>query len=298
MRKLGLIICLILPLVLVIAGCSGKKKGAAKYEVYKSAAHKFSVEVPSGYTNFETETRDHETAKGTVTTTMYQSATNDMMFMIAATPVEVDESLVKDALEKGRDAVAKTGEELKKGETTLAGKPALSLRYKMVVDGIDVFYDGAFAYIDGTQYQVLFGSTSEDKLERPEAKHFFESFKVLSAEEAAQPAETAPAAGAPAAEAPAAGKGFTFEALCDKLIAETKASIGSAYNSQMENQTRTGCMAAADAYKASPKASEAMTAFSKHIFTACEGKGGQEWLTCYGNESAAAGQAAANAMMK
>ncbi len=293
MRTGKIAMCLMMAAVLLGAGCSGKKAGGNKFELYTSAVHKFSVEVPSSHKNFETQTRDTTTSSGnTVTTTMYQSASKDMIFMIAATPVNIESANEKKALEAGRDAVGKTGAVISKGEGVLSGKPALTLRYKAVSQGMDVFYSGVFAYINGTQYQVLFGSTDEKKLDGPEAKRFFESFKALSAEEAAANEKAAaPAAGEPAGE-------FTFDALCGKLVAETKASLGSAFTADMENQTKSGCMAASDAYKSSPKAAEALTAFTKHILTACNGKAGKDWLACYGNESAAAGQAAATAALK
>ena len=292
MKTAKVALCLMMVLAIMGSGCSGKKKaGAGAYEAYTSSVHKFSVEVPASYKNFETQTQDHETSGGnTITTTMYQSASNDMIFMVAATPVNIETKDATKALEAGRDAVAQSGDVVSKGDGTLDGKPALTMRYKMVSQGIDVFYDAKFAYIGGIQYQVVFGSTAEDKLDRPEGKHFFESFKTITSEEAAaQEKEAAPAAGAPS------GK-YTFEALCDKLIAETKASIGSAFSGDMANQTRSGCMAAAESYKSSPKAAEAMSAFSKHILVACNGKSGQDWLGCYANESAAAGQAAAAKM--
>jgi len=267
MRTEKIAMCLMMAVFVFGAGCSGKKAGGNKYEIYTSAVHKFSVEVPATHKNFETESRDTMTSGGnTVTTTMYQSASKDMIFMIAATPVNIESANEKKALEAGRDAVGKTGDVISKGESTLAGKTALTLRYKAVSQGMDVFYSGVFAYIDGTQYQVLFGSTDEKKLDGPEAKHFFESFKTLSGEEAA--------ANEKAAEKAAGGSagGFTFDALCGKLVAETKASVGAAFTADMANQTKSGCMAASDAYKSSPKAAAATTAFAKHILTACNGK--------------------------
>ncbi|MFA6448245.1 MAG: hypothetical protein WCX65_02155 [bacterium] len=299
MRKNGFaFLCLLmLAMVAVIApGCAGKKKAAEKFETYTSAADLFSVDVPEGYTNFETQTQDHDTPNGTVTTTLYQSASNEMIFMVSATPIQADAKNAPAALEKGREAVGKQGTVISKGETKLDGQPALSLRYKMVSSGIDVFFDAAFAYIDGIQYQVVFGSPKEDKLSAPEAKRFFESFKHFKKGEA--PAGSAPAAPAETKSSGKTAGDGTFKALCDKLVAETKKTVGAAYTDQMGEQTKSGCAAAEEAYKATPKAKEAINAFVNHIMTACAGKSGQEWISCYSAQAPAAGKAASDAMMK
>lgn len=276
-----------------LAGCSGGKK-APNYVAYTSAADEFTVEVPKGFENFEINSRSQDTAIGPVTTTAYQSALNDTLFTLAVTKVDVDAKDVATVLAKGLDGVAGTAEEvIDKGETKLDGQPALTLKYKLKSNDMDLYYSGVFSYIAGRQYQLLFGSTDKAKLDGADAKHFFESFKHVAG--GAAPAAGAAGAGKPAA---AAGGKYTFGALCDKLIAETKAISGAAYTADMANQTRNGCMAAADAYKASPKAEQAMGTFAKHILTACESKSGQDWLRCYGEQAGAAGQAAAHEMMK
>ncbi|HOY63234.1 MAG TPA: hypothetical protein PLK80_07285 [bacterium] len=278
----------------LVSGCSGGAGKGTQYEKYSSIAHKFSVEVPKGAENFEVETRDAVTSGGnSVTTTLYSSSLKDIMFMVAATPVNIVSDNVKESLEKGRDAVANNGEVISKGESTLAGQPALTLVYKTQSQGMDVYYSGVFAYVEGTQFQVLFGSTDQKKLEGADAKRFFESFKY-DPEAAAQKEVPAAAEG----KKTSAGKGQTLESLCNKLTLETKNTVGAAYTSELENQTRTSCLAAADAYKSSPKADAAISVFVGYIMDACDGKSGQDWIACYSSQAAAAGQAAANEMMK
>jgi hypothetical protein len=293
MKKMAAgVICLMV--AVIISGCSGGGGKGTQYEKYSSMAHKFSVEVPKGAENFEVETRDAVTSGGnTVTTGLYSSSMKNIMFMVAATPVNIESDNVKESLEKGRDAVAENGEVISKGESTLAGQPALTMVYKTQSQGMDVYYSGVFAYVEGTQFQVIFGSTDQKKLDGAEAKRFFESFKY-------DPNAQAPkaAAAAPDGSKKAPGKGLTLASLCDKLSLETKNTVGAAYTSEMENQTRTSCLTAADAYKSSPKADAAISVFVGHIMNACEGKSGQDWISCYSNEAAAAGQAAANEMMK
>lgn len=118
--------------------------------------------------------------------------------------------------------------------------------------------------------------------------------------EAAPAAPAAEEPAAPAAEQPAAPAPteYTFEGLCDKLIAETRAANSAAFTDDMAKQTRDGCLMAKKAYEASPKADAAMAAFSEAILKACEGKTGEDWVRCYADQAQAAGQAAADAMMK
>ena len=118
---------------------------------------------------------------------------------------------------------------------------------------------------------------------------------------ASEDAGAAPAAEQPAAENEDAAADepteYTFAALCDKLVKETKAVNSAAFTADLEKQTKDGCMAGSQAYSASPKATEAIGAFTKVIFDNCKGKSGQDWLQCYGSEGEAAGKAAADAMM-
>lgn len=113
--------------------------------------------------------------------------------------------------------------------------------------------------------------------------------------EAAPAAEEADAPAEEAADAPA--QEYTFSALCDKVVAETKAG-NEYFTDQLAQQTKDGCMQGAKAYEASPKATEAMAAFTKVVFDNCAGKSGQDWVMCYANQGEAAGKAAVEAMMQ
>lgn len=286
MKKIAVFACVVLAAVIAFTGCSKKGGGGGGYAVYTSAADKFSVEVPDKFKNFESESM--LVGDGTYDSTLYTSAQGDMVFMITAIHMAMDESAALEILKKAREAVAKNGETISEGETTIGGKPALNLRYKTDVEGQNAFYDVGFVYINGIQYQVLVGSDGGEKLDRPEAKHFFETFKGISAEEAATEVK----------EKIAAAGEYSYEALCAKLVEETKATVGESYTDDAANNTLAGCMAGADAYKVSPKGTQAIEAFTKHIFTACKGKNADDWMECYTNEAMAAGQAAANAMMR
>ncbi|MFH1538657.1 MAG: hypothetical protein ABIH66_06845 [bacterium] len=286
MRKTAVLACVVLIALMAFAGCSKKEGGGGGgYAVYTSAADKFSVEVPDKFKNFETESM--LVGDGTYNATLYTSAQDDMVFMITAIHMEVDEEIALEALKKGREGVAKNGETISEGETTIGGKPALNLRYKTEVQDRDVFYDVGFVYINGIQYQILVGSDGEDKLERAEAKHYFETFKGITAEEAA----------AEVKERIAGAGEYSFEALCAKLVDEMKASAGGSLAEDAANDTLATCMTGADAYKAAPKGKQAIEAFTKNIFTACEGKSADAWVECYGNQAMEASQAAMNAMM-
>lgn len=89
---------------------------------------------------------------------------------------------------------------------------------------------------------------------------------------------------------------YTFDMLCKRVVDETKAANGNSFTSQLRKQTMDGCMAAAKAYEKVPNADAAMSAYTKDIMTACEGKTTQDWLNCYAGETQNAGKAAADAM--
>lgn len=90
---------------------------------------------------------------------------------------------------------------------------------------------------------------------------------------------------------------YTFSALCDKVVAETKAG-NEYFTDELAQQTKDACLQGSKAYEASPKATEAMAAFTKIIFDNCKDKSGTDWVMCYANQGEAAGKAAADAMMQ
>ena len=85
-----------------------------------------------------------------------------------------------------------------------------------------------------------------------------------------------------ASEAKPAEMDFTFEALCNKLVSETKAANSAVFTAALEKQSHDGCMAASKGDEKTPKAHATMVAYIKTIMTACAGKSGAEWLACYG----------------
>ncbi len=184
MDKRNDVLCLLalIAVVAISAGCSEKKQPTNEYKTFTSVTDRFSVDVPANYINFET--REQNVSSNGTKTTVYRSASEDMIFMIYATPEKLNAAMAADALATSRDALAKQGEALTKGDTKLDGQPALYMRYKTIPGGVEINYDAAFAYIDGYQYQVIFGASKDvSKLNCPEAKRFFESFKHLKAGE-------------------------------------------------------------------------------------------------------------------
>lgn len=89
---------------------------------------------------------------------------------------------------------------------------------------------------------------------------------------------------------------YTFDMLCNKVVAETKAANGSAFTTRLRTRTMDSCMAAAQAYEKVSNADAAKSAYAKAILVACEGKSAQDWLSCYAGETQNAGKAAADAM--
>lgn len=112
---------------------------------------------------------------------------------------------------------------------------------------------------------------------------------------AASEQKAAPEAAAPAMEMKAAD--MTFEALCKKVVDESKAAAAGNFPATAEKAAMDGCMKAADAYKTSAKATAAMQAFVMDIMDACKDKSGKDWLACYSTEMPKAAAAASKAGM-
>jgi len=107
--------------------------------------------------------------------------------------------------------------------------------------------------------------------------------------EQAPAAETAPAETAPE-DAPKTGGNHSIMELCDKLIAEMKAT---GTPDTALQQTRGGCEQGAKAYEGN---SEALDEFVGFIMDSCKDKTGVEWFNCYNEKAREAGMKAAAKM--
>ena len=92
----------------------------------------------------------------------------------------------------------------------------------------------------------------------------------------------------PAAAAPAE---YTFEALCNKLIKETKA-VTPMFSGAIEQKTKDGCIATSKGYESMPDSNKMMAAYAKTILEPCKDKSGKDWLACYVKQTPEAGKAA------
>ena len=77
---------------------------------------------------------------------------------------------------------------------------------------------------------------------------------------------------------------YTFDALCDKLSDEMGGMGAPAANI---DQSRQACKQGGAAFAQNKTM---METYVKHVMTACEGKSGQDWFTCYSTEAQVAAQ--------
>jgi hypothetical protein len=193
MQRARILMCLCLAATMAVAGCSGGKKKAAApekpkgpvYSTFKSDADLFTVEVPEAFKTFKTESMEMETSLGKKTMNTYKSLSDEVGFLVTVfnmgVKVDNDKDL-KVLLEMARGKMEANGTVLNKSEGTLGGYPAFMLQSKIRAGNQDVFSDVRFVYVNGRQYQVNFIATDEKKLNGPEAKRFFDSFKITGAE--------------------------------------------------------------------------------------------------------------------
>jgi hypothetical protein len=183
MRKPHIFIFAIIAASLAAGGFACSQKPAEiKYSTYKSEPGKFEVTLPNRYMELTEKTESTDTDWGVKKVTTFQSPRVNFQFTVSVMDMEktkFDDTAAAKRLAERRDKLAReTGiTEKDRGDATLDGNPALTLRFTKKIDGKEDFYEYRGAFMGNRLYELYVEATNEKRLDDPEIKKFFDSFK-------------------------------------------------------------------------------------------------------------------------
>jgi hypothetical protein len=160
--------------------CAAFASGKPKYSAYSSKIDAFSVEVPTAFKTFEFIPDTIDTKHGKRSFNAYNSLGKDSGYQIIAINYGVrslSPEYTRSKLEEARKKTSGRGTVISKNDAKLDGNFALKLRDKISADGVSMYSDTVFSYIDGRLFQISFLAADKGKLDGADAKHFFSSFK-------------------------------------------------------------------------------------------------------------------------